>query len=227
MTKRLLSLSGTATALAGLWALMSTPVSTQTKSTAPPLVITAYGGKTPATPYKSPKTPWGEPDLVGVWSSDDDAGLPMSRPAAFGDRLYQTDEEYAARTKNIQQRAKQGDENAVGAFRFDYARRAFAQTSLIVDPPDGRQPAYTAESFVRAMPRGTYGNGPLDWTTDFSTYERCITRGILGSTLNVIYGNGEEIAQSPGYVTITYEMIHDTRIIPTDGRPHVGGKIRQ
>ena len=104
--------------------------------------------------------------------------------------------------QEYQQRAKQGDENAVGAFRFDYARRAFAQTSLIVDPPDGRQPAYTAESFAHAMPRGTYGNGPLDWTTDFSTYERCITRGILGSTLNVIYGNGEEITQSPGYVTI-------------------------
>src|SRR2546427_482306 len=80
-----------------VWALMSTPALTQTKSSAPPLVITAYGGKTPATPYKSPKTPWGEPDLVGVWSSDDDAGLPMSRPPAFGDRLYQTDEEYAAR----------------------------------------------------------------------------------------------------------------------------------
>ena len=224
----------TLAALAGTVALMSAPVFTQTRSSAPPLVITAYGGKAPATPYKSPKTPWGEPDLVGVWSSDDDAGLPMSRPrlapdgkTELGDRLYQTDEEYAARQRNITQRAKQGDEAAVGAFRFDYARRAFAQTSLIVDPPDGRQPAYTAESFARAMPRGTYGNGPLDWVTDFSTYERCITRGILGSTLNVIYGNGEEITQSPGYVTITYEMIHDTRIIPTDGRPHVGSKIRQ
>src|SRR5436190_10325457 len=118
MTKRLLSLSGTATALAGLWALMSTPVLTQTKSTAPPLVITAYGGKAPATPYKSPKTPWGEPDLIGVWSSDDTAGIPMSRPqncngpgaatgagpgagrgGCFGDRLFLTDEEYAARQR--------------------------------------------------------------------------------------------------------------------------------
>ena len=82
------------------------------------------------------------------------------------------------------------DENAVGAFRFDCARRAFAQTSLVVDPANGQMPAYTPESFARAMPRGTYGNGPLDWATDFSTYERCITRGVLGSTLNVIYGNG-------------------------------------
>src|SRR5205085_10406963 len=132
MNKGLLSSLGTVGALAGAWALMSTSAFMQTKTSAPPLVITAYGGKAPATPYKSPKTPWGEPDLVGVWSSDDDAGLPMSRPATFGDRLYLTDEEYATRAKNIQQRAKQGDENAVGAFRFDYARRAFAQTSLIV-----------------------------------------------------------------------------------------------
>ena len=235
MTRRLLSSIGTLAAVAGTWALMSTPTFTQTRTAGgPPLVVTAYGGQAPKTAYKSPKTPWGEPDLVGVWSSDDDAGLPMSRPrfapdgkTELGDRLYQTDEEYAQRKNQIAQRAKQGDEAAVGAFRFDYARRAFAQTSLIVDPPDGRQPAYTPESAARAMPRGTYGNGPLDWTTDFSTYERCITRGILGSTLNVIYGNGEEITQSPGYVTITYEMIHDTRIIPTDGRPHVGPKIRQ
>src|SRR5215813_11622703 len=228
MNRRLLSLTAGATVCAAMWAVASTRVFTQTKaSSAPPLVITAYGGKTPAASYKSPKTPWGEPDLIGVWSSDDTAGIPMSRPQNFADRLYQTDEEFATRAKNIQQRAKQGDENAVGAFRFDYARRAFPQTSLIVDPPNGVQPAYTSEAFTHAMPRGTYGNGPLDWTTDFSTYERCITRGVLGSTLNVIYGNGAEINQSPGYVTVTYEMIHDTRIIPTDGRSHVGGKIHQ
>src|SRR3954469_8658453 len=136
MIKRLMSSVGALAVLAVTWALMSTPASTQTRSAAPPLVITAYGGKTPATPYKSPKTPWGEPDLVGVWSSDDTAGIPMSRPANFADRLYHTDEEFATRSKNIAQRAKQGDENAIGAFRFDYARRAFPQTSLIVDPPD-------------------------------------------------------------------------------------------
>src|SRR5439155_20905584 len=110
--RRLLSSLSTLAALASVWALMSTPAFTQTKTSAPPLVITAYGGKTPATPYKSPKTPWGEPDLVGVWSSDDTAGIPMSRPQTFGDRLFQTDEEFAARTKNIQQPRKQGDESA-------------------------------------------------------------------------------------------------------------------
>src|SRR5712691_7904394 len=99
MRRRLLSSLGAGAALAGIWALMSTPAFTQ-KSSAPPLVITAYGGKTPAATYKSPKTPWGEPDLIGVWSSDDTAGIPMSRPqncdgrgrgGCFGDRLYLTD----------------------------------------------------------------------------------------------------------------------------------------
>ena len=192
MNRRLLSFTACATACAGVWAVTSTHVSTQSRaSSAPPLVVTAYNGKTLVTPYKSPKTPWGDPDLIGVWSSDDTAGIPMSRQqncdgrgrgACYGDRLFLTDEEFTQRQQQIAQRAKQGDENAIGAFRFDYARRAFAQTSLIVDPPSGQQPAYTPEAFARAMPRGTYGNGPLDWTTDFSTYERCITRGVLGST---------------------------------------------
>ncbi len=227
-TGRLLSWTLPAVTAAALWGVSTAHVLTQAKtSSAPPLVITAYNGKTPPTPYKSPKTPWGEPDLIGVWSTDDTASIPMVRPAQYGDRLYLDDEDFKKREQQIERAARQGDENAVGAFRFDFARRAFAQTSLIVDPPDGRQPAYTAAAMQRPMPRGTYGNGPLDWTTDFSLYERCITRGILGSTLRVIYGNGAEINQSPGYVTITYEMIHDTRIIPTDGRPHVSPKIRQ
>ncbi len=228
LTGRLLSLTAPAVTFAAVWGMTATDVFTQTRAaSAPPLVITAYGGQTPKVPYKSPKTPWGEPDLIGVWSTDDTANIPMVRPSQYGDRLYLNDQEFKNREQQVERGVKQGDDNAVGAFRFDFARRAFAQTSLIVDPPDGKQPAYTAAALQRPMPRGTYGNGPLDWTTDFSLYERCITRGILGSTLRVIYGNGAEINQSPGYVAITYEMIHDTRIIPTDGRPHVSPKIEQ
>src|SRR5689334_17817553 len=107
----------------------------------------------------------------------------MSRPSQYGDRLYLTDEEYAARVKAIQRGVEQAENEATSTFRFDFGRRAFRQTSLIVDPPNGQMPAYTAEGRKRPMPRGTYGNGPLNWTTDFSLYERCITRGILGSTL--------------------------------------------
>jgi hypothetical protein len=192
----------------------------------PALVITAYGGGAPI-PYTTPKTPWGEPDLQGVWSSDD-ATMPMQRPANLGDRLFLNDDEWAARQKQIQQGISNA-ENAVSTFRNDFATRAFRQTSLIVDPPNGQRPAILPEAQKRAAPRdrGTFGDGPFETTADFTLYDRCITRGIVGSNLRVIYGNGARIVQAPGVVAITYEMIHDTRVIYTDGRPHIGPTIRQ
>ena len=202
------------------------PVSTQ-RAAAPPLVITAYNNGAPI-PYTTPRTPWGDPDLQGVWSSDDTAGIPRERPANLGTRLYQTDEEWAARQKQVADGVRRG-ESAVGSFRNDYATRAFRQTSLIVDPPDGRQPAVTPEAEKRRAPRdrGTFGNGPFNTFEDFTLYDRCITRGIVGSVLRVVYGNGNRIVQGPGMVAFSYEMIHDTRIFYTDGRPHLSQNIRQ
>ena len=81
--------------------------------------------------------------------------------------------------------------------------------------------------FARLDAEGTFGNGPFDWTTDFTLYDRCITRGVVGSVLRVIYGNGNRIVQAPGMVAISYEMIHDTRVIYTDGRTHINSAIRQ
>jgi hypothetical protein len=207
-------------------ALAPLPVSTQS-GTAPALVITAYNGGAPI-PYTAPRTPWGDPDLQGTWTSDDTGGIPLSRPQAMGDRLYQNDQEWAARQKQISGGIVAA-ENAVGSFRGDFARRAFRQTSLIVDPPDGRMPATTAAAKLRAAPRdrGTFGDGPFDSVQDFTLYDRCVTRGIVGSTLRVIYGNGNRIVQAPGMVAISYEMIHDTRVFYTDGRPHVSPTIRQ
>jgi hypothetical protein len=77
------------------------------------------------------------------------------------------------------------------------------------------------------MPRGTYGPGPLNSWEDFSLYERCITRGIAGSILRVIYGNGNRIVQAPGVVALSYEMLPDTRLFYTDGRTHIGASIGQ
>jgi hypothetical protein len=193
---------------------------------APPLVITAFGDK-PAPRYAARRTTWNEPDLQGVWSSDDTAGIPMSRQEQYGNRLYMTEQEYAERTKQVARGVEQAENAATSSFRSDFARRAFPQTSLIVDPADGRLPAYTPEGMKRPMPRGTYGPGPLDGVTDFSLYERCITRGIAGSTLRVVYGNGQRIVQAPGVVALSYEMVHDTRLIYTDGRPHINQAIRQ
>jgi hypothetical protein len=75
--------------------------------------------------------------------------------------------------------------------------------------------------------QGTFGAGPFDKPEDFTMYDRCITRGIVGSVLPVVYGNGNRIIQAPGMVVISYEMVHDTRVIYTDGRPHVGKGVRQ
>jgi hypothetical protein len=224
MRRRVLASLGAAATMA-LVVMASLPVSGQ-NSAAPPLVITAYNGGAPIS-YTVPKTPWGDPDLQGVWSSDD-ATMPMSRPQNFGDRLYLNDDEFAAREKQIKTGINNA-ENAVGSFRGDFARRAFRQTSLIVDPPDGRTPAFTPEAEKRRAPRdqGTFGNGPFNWTEDFTLYDRCVTRGIVGSVMRVIYGNGNRIVQAPGMVAISYEMIHDSRVFYTDGRPHVGQAIRQ
>jgi len=212
---------------ATLWvSALVRPVSTQ-RAAAPPLVVTAYNGGAPL-PYAAPKTPWGEPDLQGVWSSDDTAGIPRERDAKLGTRMYQTDEEWAARQKQVSDGVRRG-ESAVGSFRNDYAQRAFRQTSIIVDPPDGRQPGVTPEAEKRraSRDRGTFGNGPFNTFEDFTLYDRCITRGIVGSVLRVVYGNGNRIVQAPGMVAFSYEMIHDTRILYTDGRPHLSQNIRQ
>ena len=235
MMRRVLSSCGVA---AIVIVVATLPVSSQgpgqgsVAATTPPLVITAFnGGPAPAN-WTPPKTPWGEPDLQGVWSSDD-ATFGVSRgggrggaPAPTG--LYLNDEQWAARQKQIQQGITNA-ENAVGSFRGDFARRSFRQTSYIVDPPDGiqPQPLPAARARARIGDRGTFGDGPFHTFDDFTNYDRCITRGIWGSVVRVIYGNGNRIVQAPGMVAISYEMIHDTRVIYTDGRPHVSSGIRQ
>jgi hypothetical protein len=180
--------------------------------------------------WVQPKTAWGDPDISGVWTSDLARGIPRDRPEKFGTRAELNDEEYAEKVKN-DKRTREAAENAVGSFRNDGAwlNKSPRQTSLIVEPADGRTPAFTADALKRAAPRdrGTFGEGPFRDQYDFTLYDRCITRGIIGSVLPVVYGNGNRIIQAPGMVIISYEMVHDTRVIYTDGRPHINPKIRQ
>lgn len=225
MTMRMLGLVGVLATIASIDTLGTIRAAGQATVTPPPLVVTAFGGD--QRQYKVPRTSWGDPDLQGAWSSDDMSNVPMSRPQQFGERLYLDDKEYADRISQVQRGVERSENDADSTFRFDFARRAFRQTSLIVDPRDGRMPSVTPRAQMRQMPRGTFGDGPLDWTTDFSLYERCITRGIAGSVLRVIYGNGNRIVQGPGVVAMTYEMVHDTRLFYTDGRQHAGDGIRQ
>jgi hypothetical protein len=251
MTSRIIAALSTAVAIVALCLSIGTPVSGQARATPPPLVVTAFGGK--AVEYKAPRTPWGDPDLQGVWSSDDMENIPMAAgqgrggpgrggparggapqaapasQAAPGEAppLYLDEAALAARRTQVDNAAKQRDTSAESSFRFDYARRVFPQTRLIVDPPDGRLPAIKVNQQERQMPRGTYGPGPLNSWEDFSLYERCITRGIAGSILRVIYGNGNRIVQAPGVVAFSTEMLPDTRLFYTDGRKHIGQSIAQ
>ena len=118
---------------------------------APPSTANESGGAS-----ATPRTPWGDPDFAGVWSSDDMRGIPRERPEEFGTRRVLTDEEYAKRVERDTQTRTQ-ENSRVGAFRNDVGTRTFRQTSLVVDPPDGRIPALTAagQSRLRARNRGS------------------------------------------------------------------------
>jgi len=177
--------------------------------------------------YAPPRTPWGDPDLQAIWSGDSAFGIPLQRPTALGTKGELTDAEFAEKVKR-DQRTRTTAENAVGSFRNDnsWLTRSFRQTSLIVDPPDGRAPALVPGADTRRTPQGTYGNGPLNGPEDFTLYDRCITLGVVGSMTPKIYGNGYRIVQAPGYAVIMAEMIHEARVIPLDGRPHVGAGVR-
>src|SRR5262249_51792119 len=103
------------------------------------------------------------------------------------------------------------------------------QASLIVDPPNGRMPPLTdaAQQRAAALRDARQGRGPADSYTDRSLYDRCITRGLVGSLTPAIYNAGNEIVQAPGYVVIRNEMIHEARVVPLDGRPHTNGAIKE
>ena len=176
--------------------------------------------------WTAPKLAWGHPDLEGIWTSDDMRGVPMSRPPQFGTRRSLTDEEFAARARERAE-ARRVDDARTGTFRNEEGSRDFGYTSMVIDPADGRIPALTAEARTRPAARGTGGVGPFNTIDDFSLWDRCITRGLAGSWLPVVYGNGTRIIQTPDSVIIAHEMVHETRVIPLDGRPHLGGGIHQ
>src|ERR1700722_9069701 len=186
--------------------------------------------KTSSRAWAPPKTPWGDPDIEGVWTSDSVRGIPTQRPAELAGQAELSDEEFAKKVARDNDRRKKA-EDAEGAFRNDGAwlKKSFRQTSLVVEPADGRIPPLTPEAQKRAATRdrGSFGEGPFYSPEDYTLYDRCITRGIVGSVLPVVYGNGNRILQTPEQVVISYEMVHDTRVIPLDGRPHIGSKIRQ
>jgi hypothetical protein len=188
--------------------------------------------KVPAS-WRSPRTDWGHPHLEGAWTSDSVHGVPRDRQARFGDRMFLNEAELTERAA-AEEQTRVNAINASGAQTAgrDRAWRGnitFPLTSLIVDPPNGRTPAVTPQAEKRRAPRdrGSFGEGPFETLEDFTLYDRCITRGIVGGVLPVSYGNGNRIIQTPDSVVIAYEMIHDTRIVPVDGRSPLTNRVRQ
>ena len=176
--------------------------------------------------WKAPRNAFGQPDLEGIWTTDDMRGVPMSRPAQFGTRAFMSDEEFANRAKQ-RENARAIDDARTGTFRNEEGSRNFGYTSLLIEPADGRFPALTADARSRPAPRGTGGLGPFNTIDDFSLWDRCITRGVAGSWLPVVYDNGTRIIQTPDSVILAHEMVHEARVIPLDGRPHLPSGIPQ
>jgi len=171
-----------------------------------------------------PRTPWGDPDLQGGWTSQSELGVPFERPKEFGTRQELTDEEFAKSSDRL--RAERERDNA--EFDLETADRSNAgavgsatsppphwlergnpsrRTSMVIDPPDGRVPEITADARARIQRqvRGSFGNGPWNGPKDFTLYDRCITRGVPGSMFPAVYNANTRIVQGPGFVAITYE----------------------
>ena len=196
----------------------------------------------------SPRTPWGQPDLQGIWNNF--TITPLERPASLGDQEFLSAEEAAA----LEQRAIEGfdrqnapsavrteplpvggDVGAYNSFWTEQGTRVVPtrRTSLIVDPPNGRLPPLTAEALNRiTSPENRRpadvrnGRVPANGPEEMGLSERCLWyRGIPSFPTG--YNNNYQIVQNPDFVVILQEHIHDVRVIPLDGRPHLAPSIRQ
>lgn len=179
------------------------------------------------------KTPWGDPDLQGMWNS---GGTPLQRDQRYGDREYLTDQELAdgkaqASDRLIPETSEQAriPSFAVGPTFWNEVTEPSGRTSLIYDPPDGRLPPTTPQYQAQQAERARLLKEPR---FDRSIWERqgiwvrCISRGQPAGMTPLGYNNNYQIIQAPGYVVVLQEMIHAARIIPLDGRPQLDPSIR-
>lgn len=192
------------------------------------LALLVHTAAIAAEDFTPPTTPWGEPDLRGTWPVNHLIGVPVVRPKEFGDRFYLTDEEFLEKQASLETRDNSFQSGPIPA--ADAAGRALRQTSLIFDPPDGQFPELTEYGkALQATMKGSYH--PIQTVfndlNDFSSWDRCITRGMPVSMLARNYNNGIRIFQTPGYVVISMEMAHEARIIPTNGAPKLDAAIKQ
>jgi hypothetical protein len=198
-------------------------------------------GRAGASAWTPPRTPWGHPDLSGIYTNKDEANTPLERPKELEGRSLKDfgTAEIAALNRERQSAAQQiapgigGAETGAGPTHwYDHLQARGSQPWFITDPPEGRLPPMTPEAQRREAAAALLNSarndeGRADSVEDRSLYDRCITRGIPGSMMPAIYGNAYEILQTPDSVVIRYEMIHETRVIPLDGRPRLGRAVRQ
>jgi hypothetical protein len=191
-----------------------------------------------------PRTPWGDPDLQGTWTSEAELSVPFERPSQYGERQMLTDQEFAARLSQTEKQlqsdnsefdletADRSNAGAVGSATSPPPHwlergKTSRRTSIVIDPPNGRIPPLVPEAQKRNQgARGTFGATTFSGPQDLSLWERCIARGMPGAIFPTVYNANVRIVQAPGIVAITYEMIHDTRIIHIDNRAHVSPAIR-
>jgi hypothetical protein len=194
-----------------------------------------------AKKWTPPHTPWGDPDLQGIWNNA--TITPIERPRELGEKEFLTDDQAAdLEEREAQSRVdsppKEGDPGTYNQFWFERGSKVVPtkRTSLIVDTPDGRLPPLTPdgqrrdqERFKRLGPDavGSSGNGPFDSWEDISVVTRCITRGLPNAMIPGAYNNNLQIVQSPGFVALFSEMMHETRIIPLDERSHIDAGVKQ
>jgi hypothetical protein len=175
----------------------------------------------------APRTSWGDPDLQGRWTNT--TTTPLERPSDLAGKQELTPAERAQRDaaagRDYTPRA--GDPGAYNQFWTEPGKSS-AQTSLIVDPADGKLPPLTPEAkkYADALEALRRPERPASWA-ELNPYDRCITRGLPGAMMPGFYNHNYLIVQTPTYVAILVEMIHDVRIIPLDGRPHLGPGLRQ
>ena len=187
----------------------------------------------------APRTQWGDPDLQGTYTNK--TITPLERPEALGDKVFLTDEEVAEQEQARLQRNQDllvapprrtvagGNVGGYNNFWLDGGTRPTSRTSLIVDPPNGRLPARTADAAARkaAHDESYPVDGPFDSWEDLELNDRCLVWSAGPPMLPSAYNNNFIVLQTPDHVVIYAEMIHDTRIIPIDGREHLPTNVRQ
>ena len=203
--------------------------------------VTAQSDTAAGGPFTTPRTSWGDPDLAGIYSNDDETGTPMERPddlegftlaTITPEKIAEVVAERDRRFKaQVDSEAWRNSISPPPHLIFDTFDRRNKRPWLITDPVDGKIPPRTAEAQARARVGGVSTNqnsrGPFNSYLDMGLYDRCITRGIPNSMMPAGYGSRYEIVQSPDTVAIRYEMIHEARVIPLDRRPHIANELKQ